>query len=211
MGRYTGPVEKLERREGVPLDLKGKRQLLGKTSLERRGPVPPGQHGARRRRAQSVYGQQLRESQKLKIAYGVRERQMRRLVAKARRAGRETTAGEALLESLERRLDNVVFRLGLAATRRQARQFVVHGHVLVDGRRLDIPSATVADQARITLRPDSPVAPLAREAAADVARIPAWLEADHEALAGRVLRSPQRDEIAMPVVEQLVIERYARR
>lgn len=210
MGRYIGPVEKLERREGVPLDLKGKRQLAGKTSLERRGPVPPGQHGARRRRGQSVYAQQLRESQKLKIAYGVRERQMRRLVARARRR-HETTAGEALLEALERRLDNVVFRLGLASTRRQARQFVVHGHLLVDGARLDIPSATLADGAQIALRPNSPVAPLAREAAADVSRIPAWLEADHESLAGRVLRSPQRQEIAMPVVEQLVIERYARR
>lgn len=210
MGRYTGPVEKLERREGVPLDLKGKRQLLGKTSLERRGPVAPGPHGPRRRRSQSVYGRQLRESQKLKIAYGVRERQMRRLVARARRR-HETTAGEALLEALERRLDNVVFRLGLASTRRQARQLVVHGHVLVDGRRLDIPSATLADAARVAIRPGSPVAPLAREAAAGVARIPAWLEADHEALAGRVLRSPRRAEIAMPVVEQLVIERYARR
>ncbi len=158
MGRYIGPVEKLERREGVPLDLKGKRALLGKTSLERRGPVPPGQHGARRRRGESVYGRQLRESQKLKIAYGVRERQMRRLVDRARRS-HETTAGEALLESLERRLDNVVFRLGLAATRRQARQFVTHGHVLVDGARLDIPSARVPDGASIALRPNSAVAP----------------------------------------------------
>ena len=210
MGRYIGPVEKLERREGVSLDLKGRRALAGKTSLERRGPVPPGQHGARRRRADSVYGRQLRESQKLKIAYGVRERQMRRLIEKARRS-HETTAGEALLESLERRLDNVVFRLGLAATRRQARQFVTHGHVLVDGTRLDIPSARIADGATISIRPDSPVAPAAREAAADRARVPAWLLADHEALSGRVLRAPQRDEIAMPVTEQLVIERYARR
>lgn len=120
--------------------------------------------------------------------------------------------GEALLESLERRLDNVVFRLGLAATRRQARQFVTHGHVLVDGTRLDIPSARIADGATISIRPDSPVAPAAREAAADRARVPAWLLADHEvALSGRVLRAPQRDEIAMPVTEQLVIERYARR
>lgn len=210
MGRYTGPVEKLERREGVSLDLKGKRQLLGKTSLERRGPTPPGQHGARRRRAPSVYGQQLRESQKLKIAYGIREKQMRRLIDRARR-NRETTAGEALLQMLERRLDNVVFRLGLASTRRQARQFVVHGHVLVDGRRLDIPSATVADGARVQIAPGAPIGPQAHEAADAIGLIPAWLEADHEALAGRVLRAPRRDEIAMPVTEQLVIERYARR
>jgi small subunit ribosomal protein S4 len=210
MGRYIGPVEKLERREGVSLDLKGKRQLRGKTALERRGAAPPGQHGARRRRAPSVYGLQLRESQKLKIAYGVREKQMRRLVDRARR-NHETTAGEALLQLLERRLDNVVFRLGLAATRRQARQFIVHGHVQVDGRRLDIPSASVADGAAIRIAPDSPVAPLAHEAAEDIALLPAWLQVDHEALSGRVLRAPQRQEIAMPVTEQLVIERYARR
>jgi small subunit ribosomal protein S4 len=210
MGRYTGPVEKLERREGVSLDLKGKRQLLGKTALERRGAAPPGQHGAARRRAPSVYGMQLRESQKLKIAYGIREKQMRRLIQKARR-NRETTAGEALLELLERRLDNVVFRLGLASTRRQARQFVVHGHVEVDGRRLDIPSALVGDGSVVQLRAAAPVAPLAHEAAEGVAVLPAWLEVDHAALSGRVLRAPQRDEIAMPVTEQLVIERYARR
>lgn len=184
MGRYTGPVEKLERREGVSLDLKGKRQLLGKTSLERRGPVPPGQHGARRRRAPSIYGMQLREAQKLKIAYGLREKQMRRLVDRARR-NREATAGEALLQLLERRLDNVVFRLGLASTRRQARQFVAHGHVRVDGQRLDIPSALVADGARIQIGPDSPITPVARRAADQIGAIPAWLEADHEALAGR--------------------------
>ena len=210
MGRYIGPVEKLERREGVALDLKGKRQLRGKTSLERRGAQPPGQHGAARRRQPSVYGQQLREAQKLKIAYGIREKQMRRLVDKARR-NRETTAGEALLQSLERRLDNVVFRLGLASTRRQARQFVTHGHVQVDERKLDIPSATVADGSWIRIAPDSPVRDAAHEAAEDVGLIPAWLVADHEALAGKVLRAPERSEIAMPVAEQLVIERYARR
>jgi small subunit ribosomal protein S4 len=209
MGRYTGPVEKLERREGVSLDLKGKRQLRGKTSLERRGAQPPGQHGAARRRAPSVYGVQLREAQKLKIAYGVREKQMRRLVERARR-NREATAGEALLELLERRLDNIVFRLGLAATRRQARQFVTHGHVQVDGKRLDIPSAQVADGSWVRLAPGTPVEPVAREAAEDIGLIPAWLVADHEALAGKVLRAPERSEIRMPVSEQLVIERYAR-
>jgi small subunit ribosomal protein S4 len=210
MGRYIGPVEKLERREGVPLDLKGERHLLRKTSLERRGAVPPGQHGARRRRQQSVYGSQLREAQKLKIAYGVREKQMRRLVSKARRH-HDSTAGEALIELLERRLDNVVFRLGLASTRRQARQFIGHGHVQVDGRRLDIPSAIVEDGQRVQLKPGSPVAPLAEHWSETIGRVPAWLEVDHEALTGRVLRAPQRDEVQMPVAEQLVIERYARR
>lgn len=135
---------------------------------------------------------------------------MRRLVDRARR-NRETTAGEALLQMLERRLDNVVFRLGLASTRRQARQFVGHGHVLVDGRRLDIASATVGDGALVQIKPGSPVEAVAREAADDVGLLPAWLQVDHEALAGRVLRAPERSEIAMPVSEQLVIERYARR
>lgn len=154
MGRYPGPVEKLERREGVSLELKGKRQLLGKTSLERRRPIPPGQ---------------------------------------------------------QRRLDNVVFRLGLASTRRQARQFVGHGHLLVDGRRLDIASTAIGDDQVVQIKPGSPIEPMVREAADDIGRLPAWLQVDHEALAGRVLRAPQRDEIAMPVNEQLVIERYARR
>lgn len=210
LGRYIGPVEKLERREGVPLDLKGERHLLRKTSLERRGPVPPGQHGARRRRGLSVYGRQLREAQKLKIAYGVREKQMRRLIGKARRH-HESTAGEALMELLERRLDNVVFRLGLASTRRQARQFINHGHVQVDERRLDIPSAVVEDGQKVRIAPGSPVAPLAEQWSENVGRVPAWLEVDHEALSGRVLRGPKRDEVQMPVAEQLVIERYARR
>jgi small subunit ribosomal protein S4 len=210
MGRYIGPVEKLERREGVSLGLKGKRQLLGKTALERRGAAPPGQHGAARRRAPSVYGRQLRESQKLKIAYGLREKQMRRLVERARRR-HDTTAGEALLELLERRLDNVVYRLGLAATRRQARQFVSHGHVEVDGRRLDVPSASVVDGALVRIAPGAAIEPVVREATELVGAVPAGLQADHEGLSGRVLRSPQRGEIAIPVDEQLVIERYARR
>ena len=210
MGRYLGPVEKLERREGVSLDLKGERQMLRKTALERRGPAQPGQHGARRRRAPSVYGRQLREAQKLKIAYGVRERQIRRLVDRARRQ-REVTAGEALLQLLERRLDNVVFRLGFATTRRQARQFVSHGHVLLDGRRCDIASARVSAGSVVSIAPEAPVAGLARDASELVARVPAWLQADYEQLSGHVLRLPRSAEIAMPVVEQLVIERYGRR
>ncbi|WP_205699280.1 30S ribosomal protein S4 [Conexibacter sp. SYSU D00693] len=210
MGRYTGPVEKLERREGVALDLKGERHLRRKTALERRGAQPPGEHGMRRRRAPSVYAQQLRETQKLKIAYGVRERQFRRYVLLARKR-RDITAGEALLELLERRLDNVVFCLGLATTRRQARQFVAHGHVHVDGRRVDICSALLDEGARVTLRAGSPVEPLARDATETVGRVPGWLEADHDGLSGRVLRRPRRDEISIPVTEQLVIERYSRR
>jgi small subunit ribosomal protein S4 len=209
MGRYTGPVEKLERREGVDLGLKGQRRLARKTSLERRGAVPPGQHGMRRRNKTSVYAVQLRESQKLKIIYGVREKQFRRYIAAATRR-RDVTAGEALLQYLELRLDNVVYRLGFAATRAQARQMVGHGHIHVDGKRLTIASARVKVGNVISVRPESPVEPVARQAAVDVGRVPAWLLADHDALSGTVQRIPVRSEIATPVTEQLVIEKYAR-
>lgn len=209
MGRYTGPVEKLERREGVDLGLKGQRRLARKTSLERRGAVPPGQHGMRRRNKTSVYAVQLRESQKLKITYGVREKQFRRYIAAATKR-RDVTAGEALLQLLEQRLDNVVYRLGLAATRAQARQFVGHGHILVDGKRVDIASARIKPDQTVSIKPNSPIEAAARQAAADVGRVPAWLLADHDGLSGKVLRVPVRSEIATPVTEQLVIEKYAR-
>jgi small subunit ribosomal protein S4 len=210
VGRYIGPVEKLERREGVDLGLKGERALLGKTALARRGPVPPGDHGARRRSKPSIYATQLRETQKLKLMYGVREKQFRRyLVIAARR--RDVTTGAALLELLERRLDNVVYRLGLANTRRQARQFVVHGHILVDGERCDIPSRLLKPGAAVALKAGAPVERLAREATQALGRVERWLEADLDALRGRVVRAPAREEITVPVNEQHVIERYSRR
>jgi small subunit ribosomal protein S4 len=210
MGRHVGAVEKLERREGVDLGLKGLRALNGKTALQRRGAVWPGQHGHSRRPRQSVYGTQLREAQKLKLIYGVRERQFLRYIREAQR-GRDATTGDALLELLERRLDNVVYRLGLASTRRQARQFVSHGHVEVDGRRATIASMQLRDGQRVRIIPDGGVADAAREAADSIGRVPAWLESDPDGLAGRVLRAPARDEIDVPVAEQLVIERYSRR
>ena len=139
MGRYTGPVEKLSRREGIELYLKGERMLLGKSGIERRGTAPPGQHGQRRQSRPSIYALQLREKQRAKRYYGVRERQFRRYVREATRQ-REERMGDELLARLERRLDNVVYRLGLASTRAQARQFVTHRHVLVNGRLVTIPS-----------------------------------------------------------------------
>ena len=181
MGRHTGPVERLSRREGVELFLKGERALNGKSALERRGPTPPGQHGNARRRRPSVYSDQLRQKQRLKRYYGVRERQLRRYVREAARR-REGRMGDHLLTLLERRLDNVVYRLGFATTRAQARQFVTHGHVLVDGRD---------DRA--------------------AGAMPGWLEADVEARSGRVLREPVRSEIPTPVEEQLIVEYFARR
>lgn len=210
MGRHTGPVERLSRREGVELFLKGERALNGKSALERRGPTPPGQHGNARRRRPSVYADQLRQKQRLKRYYGVRERQLRRYVREAARR-REGRMGDHLLTLLERRLDNVVYRLGFATTRAQARQFVTHGHVLVDGRKVDVPSYTLRPGQDVAIRAGSPITP-AVEAALDLSgAMPGWLEADVEARSGRVLREPARGEIPTPVEEQLIVEYFARR
>ena len=150
MGRHTGPVERLSRREGVELELKGLRRLAGKSGLDRRGALPPGEHGGRRRRPPSTFALQLRAKQVLKRMYGVRERQFRRYVREAQ-ASRDRT-GDRIVLALERRLDNVIYRLGFATTRAQARQFVSHGHVFVDGRRVNIPSYRVKPGQVIGLR-----------------------------------------------------------
>jgi small subunit ribosomal protein S4 len=210
MGRYTGPTERLSRREGVDLELKGLRRLAGKSALERRGPVPPGEHGGgRRRRQPSTFALQLRAKQVLKRMYGVRERQFRRYVREAQ-SSRERT-GDRLLEILERRLDNVIYRLGFASTRAQARQFVNHGHVFVDGRRVTIPSYRVKPGQVVGLRDASPVRPVAAESAELLARVAPWLETDPDGLVGRVLRIPVREDVVVPVDEQLVVEHFSRR
>jgi small subunit ribosomal protein S4 len=211
MGRYTGPTERLSRREGVELFLKGERALNGKSGLERRGPNPPGQHGAARRRQPSIYATQMREKQRAKRYYGVRERQFRRYVKEASRGSHADPTGTRLLALLERRLDNVVYRLGFATTRAQARQFVSHGHILVDGKRVDIPSFSVKPEQVISIKPESPVRPVAQDATELTSTVVPWLQADLEGLAGRVLRLPIRSEIPVPVDEQLIVEFYARR
>jgi small subunit ribosomal protein S4 len=210
MGRYTGPVERLSRREGVELFLKGERALNGKSALERRGPTPPGQHGTRRRGRESIYGQQLREKQRAKRYYGVRERQFRHYVEAASRR-REGTMGEHLLALLETRLDNVVYRLGFASTRAQARQFVSHGHVLVDGRRVDIPSYGLRPGQTVSVAAESAVRPLATAAMDLTSAMPGWLQADFDRMEGRMVREPLRSEITAPVNEQLIVEFYSRR
>ena len=139
MARYRGPVEKIERRFGVSLALKGERRLAGKSALDKR-PYGPGQHGQRRGKI-SEYGIQLREKQKARMMYGVSEKQFRSIFVEANRL--EGNTGENLIKLIERRLDNVVYRMGFPTTRRFARQLVVHGHILVDGKRLNIPSAFV--------------------------------------------------------------------
>lgn len=204
MGRYTGPVERLSRRAGVELELKGERRLNGKSALERRGAQAPGQHGLRARRL-SLFAQQLREKQIAKRYYGVRERQFRRYLTDAARQ-HDVRTGEALLRLLELRLDNVVYRLGLATTRAQARQFVAHGHVLVNGERCTIASRRLRPGDTVAIRAESPVEPAARHAIELIARVAPWLQADHDALAGTVLRLPERREIDTPVIEQMVIE-----
>jgi small subunit ribosomal protein S4 len=209
MGRHTGPVERLSRREGVELELKGLRRLAGKSALDRRGAAPPGEHGRGRRRQPSVFAQQLRAKQVLKRMYGVRERQFRRYVREAQRSHERT--GDRLLEFLERRLDNVLFRLGFATTRAQARQFVSHGHVYVDGRRVTIPSFRVKPGQVIGMRDGSPVRPVAAEAAELLARVAPWLETDPDGLTGRVLRNPERTDVYVPIDEQLVVEHFSRR
>jgi small subunit ribosomal protein S4 len=209
MGRHTGPVERLSRREGVELELKGIRRLAGKSGLERRGAVPPGEHGRGRRRQPSVFAQQLRAKQVLKRMYGVRERQFRRYVREAQRSHDRT--GDRLLGFLERRLDNVIYRLGFATTRAQARQFVSHGHVMVDGRRVTIPSFRVKPGQVVAFGASSPVRPVAADSAELLARVAAWLETDPDGLSGRVLRDPAREDVYVPIDEQLVVEHFSRR
>ena len=206
MARYTESVCRLCRREGAKLFLKGSRCYTKKCSFERR-PTPPGQHGVRRRKV-GEYGMQLREKQKVRRTYGVLERQFRNYFVDAE--SRPGVTGENLLRSLELRLDNVVYRLGFATSRAQARQLVRHGHFQVNGRRVNIPSFAVRPNDVITLKSGSAAAPLVRDATDLTASVSPWLQADHEGLAGKVLRWPERAEIDTPVQESLIVELYSK-
>jgi small subunit ribosomal protein S4 len=208
VGRHTGPTERLSRRAGVELELKGERRMARKSGLERRA-HPPGQHGPLSGRRPSTYALQLAAKQAAKRYYGVRERQFRRYVREAQRATGART-GEHLLQLLELRLDNVLTRLGFAATRAQARQFVVHGHVEVNGRRCDIPSRRLSEGDAVAIRAGSTVRVAAELATELTERVAPWLLADTDALVGRVLREPARGEIQAPVEEQLIVEFYSR-
>ena len=206
MARDTSPQCKQCRREGQKLFLKGERCLTDKCGFERRA-YPPGDHG-RGRQKQSEYRVQLREKQKARRYYGVLEGQFRRYYDKASR--QQGITGENLLTLLERRLDNVLVRLGFAASRRQARQMVRHGHWTVNGRRVDIPSYQVREGDIVALKAESPAEPLIREATELTAQVPAWLQADHDSLTAKVLRIPERSEISTPVQEQLIVELYSK-
>ena len=208
MARYRGAVCRLCRREGAKLFLKGERCFTDKCALERR-PYPPGQHGQMRTK-KTEYGLLLREKQKLKRIYGVLEKQFRRYFAEAER--RKGVTGETLLVLLERRLDNVVYRMGFANSRNQARQLVRHGHVMVNGRKVDIPSYQVKVGDVIKIREKSREIPLIKEALEGRARrgVPSWLEVDAERLEGKIKAMPTREEIAIPVQEQLIVEFYSK-
>ncbi|HEV2723351.1 MAG TPA: 30S ribosomal protein S4 [Thermoleophilaceae bacterium] len=206
MARDTSPQCKQCRREGEKLFLKGERCLTDKCGIERRN-YPPGDHGRGRSR-QSEYRVQLREKQKARRYYGVLEKQFRNYYARASRQPGVT--GENLLRMLETRFDNVLVRLGFAVSRRQSRQMIRHGHWTVNGRRVDIPSYQVRPEDVIMLKAGSNGDQTIRDATELVSVVPAWLQADHDGLTAKVLRAPERDEIAAPVQEQLIVELYSK-
>lgn len=208
MARYTGPVCKICRRHGMKLFLKGERCFGPKCAVDRRN-YPPGEHGQRRRKM-SEYGAQLREKQKARSMYGILERQFNKhFVESERRPG---MTSENLLQLLESRLDNVAYRLGLADSRKQARQIVRHGHITLRGRRTDIPSALVKPGDLVGVHPRSRDLEYFKTVRDTLTRksVPAWLELNIDELSGRILRLPMRDEIDSNLNEQLVVEYYSR-
>lgn len=212
MGNYTGPACKLCRREGEKLFLKGQRCYTPKCAFERRG-FPPGEHGRDaqfRRRRESEYHRQLREKQKTKRIYGISERQFRRYFRSALQ--RRGLTGEILLQMLERRLDNVIYRLGYADSRSQARQLVTHGHFNVNDRRTDVPSMLVKPGDRIEVREGSRKRVYFKDlgAAAETHTVPGWLGRDLSKLSGEVLQDPDRRDIDATINDQLIIEYYSR-
>jgi small subunit ribosomal protein S4 len=207
MARYTGPVCRLCRREKMKLFLKGPKCDSMKCPIEKR-PYPPGEHGRDRMRQGSEYLSQLREKQKARRIYGVLEKQFRHLYEEATRQPGIT--GENLLRLLEMRLDNVITRLGFAASRRQARQLILHGHWTINGRRVNIPSYQLRDSDVIAIHQRSTAGQVIRDATELTGQVPAWLQADHDSLTAKVLRKPERREIAAPVQEQLIVELYSK-
>lgn len=209
MARYVGPVCRLCRREGMKLFLKGERCYGEKCAIERRN-IPPGQHGKGRRAKLIGYGLQLREKQRVKRMYGVLERQFRRYFETADR--KKGITGEILLQLLESRLDNVVYRLGFATSRAQARQLVRHGHFLVNDRRADIPSFLLRAGDRVVVKPTSAKNPAIQYAMEEVKGrgIPEWLALDGAGPSGRLVAIPTREQLSLPVQEQLIVELYSK-
>ncbi len=213
MARYTDAVCKLCRREGMKLYLKGERCFTAKCAMERRN-YPPGQHGPTRRSRRKVsdYGRQLREKQKVRRIYGVYERQFRRYFRQAVKAKGMT--GTALLQLLERRLDNVVYRMGLASSRAQARQLVTHGHITVNGRKVDIASYSVRPGDVIGVKEASRKKRYFKDLAEEFGKgqtPPKWLNVDPAAMSATVVALPEREDISdITINEQLIVEYYSR-
>ncbi|HWI54898.1 MAG TPA: 30S ribosomal protein S4 [Desulfobacteria bacterium] len=208
MARYTGPVCRLCRREGAKLYLKGDRCYTGKCAIDRRG-YAPGQHGQGRKKM-SEYGVQLREKQKARRIYGILEKQFRNYFEKAE--SQKGVTGENLLRLLEKRLDNVVYRLGLAGSRVEARQLVRHGHFTVNGKKVNIPSFLTKVGEVIEIREKSRDNARIKELLEQAARKtpPAWLELNADQFAGKVVAVPSREDIDVPIEEHLIIELYSR-
>jgi small subunit ribosomal protein S4 len=209
MARYTGAVCRLCRREGTKLFLKGTKCASDRCPLEKRN-FPPGMHGKDRKAKIVGYGLQLHEKQKAKRIYFTLEGQFREYYEKANRASGVT--GDLLIQQLERRLDNVAYRLGFAISRRQARQIVRHGHIQVNGRKVNIPSYQVNAGDEIALREPAKKMIIVEQAAQYAAAnpMPTWLEVNYENLSGRVLSLPKRKDIALPINEQLIVELYSK-
>ena len=208
MARYNGPVSRLCRREGMKLYLKGAKCYTKKCPFERR-PTPPGQHGIRRRKM-SEYGVQLREKQKVRRVYGVLERQFKHYFETAE--ARPGVTGENLLRLLETRLDNVVFRMGFASSRAQARQLVTHGHFAVNGRATNVPSYRIREGDRLDVRAGSRKGEYFKNVTDSLrgAQRPDWLTVDADKLSGSVTALPARDQMPLELNEQLVVEYYSR-
>ena len=206
MARYTGPKNRLARKEGIDLGLK----TVGShayASLQRRLNIPPGQHGPKGKRKISEYGEQLREKQKVKRMYGVLERQFRRYFAMARKFRGNT--GDVLVQVLERRLDNTIYRLGFAPTRTSARQFVSHGHILVNGKKVNIPSYQTSTDEVFTLKTKALNIPAIKKLLEDATFAPPeWL--DRKGPVGKVVRLPERADVKEDINTQFIVEYYSR-
>lgn len=206
MARYTGPSCRLCRREGSKMYLKGDRCYTGKCALDRRS-TAPGQHGAKRSKL-SNYGVQLREKQKVKRHYGLLETQFRLTFDKAEKMKGMT--GENLLRLLEERFDNVVFRLGFANSRQDARQLVTHGHFMINGKKADIPSMTVSVGDVIEVKEKSKSTSKFKGLSERAVNVPKWLEVEADKLVGKVVAQPERSDVDLPIEEHLIVELYSR-
>ena len=208
MARYRGPVERLERRLNADLGLKGERRLNGKSALEKR-PYAPGQHGQRRTKL-SEYGLQLQEKQKAKFMYGVSEKQFRKYFQEAAR--RDGNTGANLITLIETRLDNVVYRMGFATTRASARQLTSHGSILVDGKKVDIPSFVVKPGQKIEVKEKlkSNVQVARSLELTNQTGMVDWVEVDTAKVSGVFTRVPAREEVVIPVEERLIVELYSK-